>query len=202
MRPAVLVLVALIVAANFVIGSPLFNLGVTDNFQSNELSFPSIARFWWEQRAGPFWFNLWDTGMPLESTYFPLVPWLTAMLHAWTGLDFVRAYHLLLGVAFAATPLFFFLLARRLTQSTLAAAFGTALFCLVSTSAVLIPEIRSDLGSIFYSRRIHGVGFYGEGPHVFSLAFLPLAMFAFTGYGVRGTGYGVRGFSGCWPALS
>jgi hypothetical protein len=174
---------------------------VTHNFQSNELSFPAIAKFWWEWRAAPYWFNVWDTGMPLENTYFPLVPWLIAFIHGSAGMDFVHAYHLLLGLSFAASPLFVFLLARRLTQSTPASAIGTALYVFISTSAAVFPEIRSDLGSMFYSRRIYAIAFYGEGPHIFSLAFLPLAMFAFSGLGARGSGLGARG-SGLGASLA
>ena len=178
MRYAPAALLLLVAAGNCAIGFALFHLGITAHFHSNELSYPSLAKFWWEWRADPYWFPLWDLGMPLQNAYFPIVPWLTACTHALAGSDFVRSFHFLIGIAFAAFPLCFYLLALRLTRSPLAAAVGAALLAFVSTSAILFPEIRADLGSVFHSRRLHTIATYGESPHNFALAFLPLALLA------------------------
>ncbi len=160
------------------IASSLWDVGITRHFQSNELAFPSLAKYVWEWRHDPFWFSWWDIGMPLENAYLPLIPWLIAALHGITGVDYVRTYHAVLGIAYFLGTAGVYVLAKHLSRSSIAAGVAAAVYSFVSISAIIFPEIRDDLGSVLYSRRLHTIVFYGEGPHNVTVAILPFAILA------------------------
>jgi len=122
------------------------------------------------------WFPLWYGGIPFENTYPPLCHVVTAAVAAATGSSPAHAYHMVIAVLYALGPVTLFFLALRMSGSCVCGSASALFYSLVSPSAFLIPIVAQELGSIWRPRRLQSLVLYGEGPHVVSLSFLPLAL--------------------------
>jgi hypothetical protein len=74
------------------------------------------------RRAGdswlhPAWWPYWDSGIPFESTYTPLVPALAATWSAIRGVPHALAFQSVTGLVYCLAPLTLFLMAWLLTRA-------------------------------------------------------------------------------------
>ena len=68
---------------------------------------------------------------------------------------------------------------RTISGRTHVSFLAAVAFSLFSPCAWLVPRIREDVGGAWNLRRLQILAQYGEGPHITSLAFLPLAILFF-----------------------
>ena len=116
--------------------------------------------------------------MPFANTYQPLLHTVAAALSGASGVNAARAYHIVFALAYSLGPVAVFALAVRLT-GRVGVGFATGLvYSLVSPSALLMPAIARDLGTVFGARRLHAAVVYGDSPNVAALTLLPLALLA------------------------
>jgi len=167
----------------------LFKTEYLDQMKSIEGVFMALARYVRDHFSDTDWWPYWFCGMPFRNTYQPALPFTTAALSALTGLSPARAFHIVEAVIYALGPVTLYWLARRLSPSAGAGFAAALLYSLLSPSAWLIREIRADLGGAFFAQRMHTMVVYGDGPHVASLTFLPLALLALHEAIERGTAW-------------
>lgn len=148
------------------------------HMQSVEGAFVSIVRYTREHWPHLGWWPLWYCGMPFANTYQPLLHTVAAAVSGVSGFNAARAYHIVFALAYALGPVTLFALAMRLT-GRLGLSFVVGLvYSLCSPSAMLVPAIATDLGSVFAARRLHAAVVYGDSPNVAALTLLPLALLA------------------------
>ena len=169
---------ALLFFLNLALVWRLFKTEYLDEMKSIEGVFMALARYVRDHFSDTEWWPYWYCGMPFRNTYQPGLPYTTAAVSAITGLSPARSFHIVEAVLYALGPVTLYWLARRLSNSAAAGFAGGILYSLTSPSAWIIGEIRADLGGAFFAQRIHTMVSYGDGPHVTSLTFLPLALFA------------------------
>jgi hypothetical protein len=119
------------------------------------------------------WFPLWYGGIPFQDTYPPLLHFIVAAA-AWMppGL----AYHAVVAAVYAAAPAALYWSARRLGAAPASAFMAGVLYSLISPSCWLVREVRGDSFGWFGPRRLVTLVRYGEGPHLLSMLFLPVAI--------------------------
>jgi uncharacterized membrane protein len=128
--------------------------------------------------GGFSWWPLWHCGMPYQETYVPLVHLVVAAVASLAKISAAHAYHDVIGVAYSLGAVTLFLMAMRLGASRGAAFLAGLAYSLFSPSALLMPDVARDVGGWFYCRRLQVLTVYGEGPHVTSMALLPLVILA------------------------
>jgi hypothetical protein len=93
---------------NAYICADLFTAGFLNNLSSNEGAFVSIARFFQLHPLDFAWFPWFNSGMPIENAYQPLMPVLAALAGAISGAPLEKAFHFVLAVAWCAGPVTLF----------------------------------------------------------------------------------------------
>ena len=166
---------ALLLALNVVLCFPLFRIEYLDDFQSNEGSWTTFARFLIRYWPHVRWFPWTDGGMPIESTYLPLVQTLTAIGAAILHSSPALVFHFLSATAYALAPVSLFLLASSFSGRT-APAFSAALLWSLFSPSLIFPKMLADAGSLLAMRRLQNVVYWGETPHDVALALFPLAL--------------------------
>ena len=170
--------VLLIVALNLFICRRLLLVEYLDQMGSIEAAYIGLSR-WILERPGELgWFPLWYGGIPFQNTYPPLLHMLVAATAALFSVSPARAHHLVGGVAYIFGPVTLYWLARTLSGNRLRSLVAALAYSLVAPSGLLIPAVAQDMGGAFGPRRLQALVVYGEGPHVLSLALLPLAVLA------------------------
>ncbi len=161
---------------NLCLAGRLLTIPYLDQMGSIESTHIALSRWTLENWGDLSWFPLWYGGIPFECTYMPLLPRVTAIIAALTGLIPSHAYHAVTAVFYSLGPVTLYALALHLCRSR-ACSFAAGLFySLVSTSAFLIPAVRYDVGGLWHARRLQALVQYGEGPHIVSMTLLPLAV--------------------------
>ena len=157
----------------------LFWIDYLIHMQSVEGAFVSIVRYTREHWPHLGWWPLWYCGMPFANTYQPLLHTVAAAVSGAVGRE-RRA-----GVS------------HRVRAGVRAGTGGVVCACdaadgtprsglrrqvssysLCSPSALLMPAIARDLGTLFGARRLHAAVVYGDSPNVAALTLLPLALLA------------------------
>jgi hypothetical protein len=159
-------------------------LEYTNRLDSIEWVYIALARHyrewgWQTLRGAAEWFPWWYNGVPIENTYPPFLPWMTAFCGAWLEVSNGRAYHLTTAFFFVLGPLALYSLAWRWTASRWAALLAAGFYSCLSASAMALPSVAGDLNSLWLNQRVNVLARYGEGPHVASLSMLPLVLWAF-----------------------
>ncbi len=174
-----LLLAIALFALNFYICHELFWIEYTRHMGSIEGAFIGIARWVTHHWSDLTWFPLWYGGVPYQNTYPPLLHLCVAACSTLTGISVAHAYHFLTALAYCLGPVAVFALAMYCSGSRWTAFAAGLMYSTLSFSAWIQPEIRIDLGSALFPRRLQTLVYYGEGPHVSSLLLLPLAIVAF-----------------------
>jgi hypothetical protein len=168
-------------AVNALLCGPLFGIAYLDDFQSNEGTFITFARFLSAHWPHVRWFPWFNAGMPFENTYLPLTSFATAAIAAAAHCSPAHALHILAALAYSLAPVFLYLFAARLSGRRAASLAAALLWSLFSPS-ILIPRILEDLGTPWGLRRLQNIVFYGETPHNLALCLLPAALLLLARY--------------------
>jgi hypothetical protein len=161
---------------NALICAPLYRVEYLDQMSSVEGVFIALARYMRDHAGDLYWCPLWFGGMPFQNTYPPLLHALVALVSATVRISPALAYHAVTAFFYCLGPVTLFWLLKKLTGRTAPSFAAGLLYSLFSPSAALLPEIRADIGGLLHARRLQCVVHYGEGPHVASLALIPLAI--------------------------
>jgi hypothetical protein len=167
---------AVLLILNVSIAAKLFGVEYSAYLESNEGTFIAIARQIAAHPQDLLWWPLWDCGLPFQNTYLPLLHLLVGFFSRITGHSPALSFHQVAAAFFCLAPVCAYLMALGITGKPIASFFAALAYSVISPCALLIPAIRRDLGGAFSLRRMQILGFYGEGPHTASLAFIPLAI--------------------------
>lgn len=173
MWPALILLIV-----NIAVAWPLFHveyLSQTGTGEPLTLAYARYARDHWPDLG---WCRFWYAGMPFQNAYVPALHLTVAALSYFAHLSVARAFHLVVASMYSLGPVMLFFMAFRLTRTATWSFIAALLYSLISPSAFLVPEIRNDLGSLFWDQRLHTMVVYSDNPHVSALALLPLAILA------------------------
>jgi hypothetical protein len=161
---------------NAYICADLFTAGFLNNLSSNEGAFVSIARFF---QLHPFdfaWFPWFNSGMPIENAYQPLLPVLAALAGAVSGAPLEKAFHFVLAVAWCAGPVTLFWFVYDWSESLTSGAVAALVYTLASPAEWFIPILRIHEPGGAGSLRLFNLIRYAEDPHIVALTLLPLAL--------------------------
>ena len=154
----------------------LFTIEFLHQLQSNDPTFASLSRFYRDHWRDLRWFPWFDGGMPIENGYMPLVLAVTAALGKLTTLSIERSYHVVLAFAYCCGPVTLFWFAYEWSESLALGSLAGILFSLVSPIAFILPKLRVNPWGVWAAQRLYYLIVYGEGPHVVTLALLPVAL--------------------------
>ncbi len=161
---------------NALVAHRLFTLEYSAHFESNEGTFIAIARLMAAHPTDLLWWPFWDAGIPFVNTYLPLLHAIVAAFSRLSGASPALSFHAVSAFFYCAGPVTLFLMAAALSRRTAPSFLAALLYSLTSLSSLLIPAVAADAGGLWNARRLQILGFYGEGPHIATLAFLPLAI--------------------------
>jgi hypothetical protein len=154
----------------------LFFTEYTEHFGSVEPFFFTIARqirLHWPDLG---WWPAWNTGMPFDYTYQPLLHYVVAALSALSGWPEGRSYHFVVGTLCAAAPATVYALMLRFTGRPWVSLVAGLAYTFWSPTAVLIEKAATDMGAWWYPRRLFTAIAWADAPHVVGLALIPLAI--------------------------
>lgn len=163
-----------LLAVNVYLIRELFTTEYTKHLDSIEAAYISISHMIMSHWHDRLWWPLWYCGIPFQNTYPPLLHNLVAAVADLGGMSAALAHHAVTAAMYCLGPVTLFFLALRLSGSRAAAFAAALLLSVFSTSAVLIPSVRHDMGTIFGPRKLHALLQYGEGPHITSMTLLPI----------------------------
>lgn len=170
-------LVSLIFIAylNFVLIRYWFVGEFNQNLGSIEISYIQMAKFWVESQ-GATWQPLWYLGYPWHVFYTPLLPFFEVLLHQVLNFSFAHAYRVLTGAGYILVPVSVYLFVWQIGKSKIGALISALFYSFVpSIIALIFNEVAQDtLSGSWEPRRFAILVRWGEGPHTFSLIFLPL----------------------------
>jgi hypothetical protein len=122
------------------------------------------------------WWPYWNLGIPFENTYLPLLHALVGLFSRLSGVSIPHAYHAVSGMFYCLEAVTLFLLGAFLSGRIAYSFVGGLLYSVTSPASILFKAIRDDAGGFRNARRLQVLAQYGEGPHMTTLAFLPLAL--------------------------
>ncbi len=157
---------------------PYFKAKYTDKWASIESTFISDARFLADHWPHPQWQPLWYTGTRFDYIYPPALRYGTAAISKVIGYWPVKAYHFYVSFFYAVGIAGVYLLIRIGSGSRGAAYLGGIATALMSPIFLFMPRFRGDAWKL-QPQRLGVLVRYGEGPHMSSLALVPIAL-AFT----------------------
>jgi hypothetical protein len=152
---------------------PLFRLNYLDNWGSIESTFIADARMLQENWLHHLWQPVWYLGTRSDYVYPPGLRYGPAILGWLLHISVAHAYHILIALCYAFGIAAIYLFVRVTTGSRGAAWLAAAGVALVSPCFLLGPDLRSD-SPFDVPWRLHVLMTYGEGPHISSIAFLPM----------------------------
>ncbi|MDP8981400.1 MAG: hypothetical protein M3O35_12515 [Acidobacteriota bacterium] len=148
----------------------------TKQLQSNEGTFIAISRMMRDHPGDLLWWPMWNMGIPFHHTYFPLLHALGAALSALAGVHEARAFHQVTALFYCLGPVTLFWLAARVSGRLAPSFAGALAYSLLSPASWLVQAIAGDVGGIWKPRRLQVLVYYGEGPHITSLALFGVAL--------------------------
>ncbi len=169
-------LAAALFLVNAYVVHELFLTEYTAQMGSIEAAFIAIARYAMDNWRDLTWFPLWYGGIPYQNTYQPLLHLTVAAVAKLSGSSPALAYHAVTATTYCLGPVTLFWLAWKLSGSRAYSFLAALLYSVFSPSALLISAVRHDMGSVFNPRRLQALVQFGEGPHVTSMALLPVAV--------------------------
>lgn len=173
--------VILISWVNYEVISAWFGKNGPANIGSIEVSYVSMGRFLKDFGlpfpGGSSWMPFWYFGFPFDLFYTPLLPLLEAFLHGALGMPLWETYRFLTGVAYILSPISVFFLGWQLSKRVVGGLIAGLLYSVGPTIFYFLnSEVAGDkFSSAFWDpRRFTILVRWGEGPHLFSLIFVPL----------------------------
>lgn len=166
----------LLLAVNVAVAHRLFTLEYSAHLESNEGSFMAIGRIMAAHPQDLLWWPFWDAGIPFQHTYLPLLPAMVAVFSRCTGCSPALSFHAVAAFFYCFGAVTLFWLASLMSKQPGPSFCAALLYSLVSPVNFLSRVIRADNGGIWNARRLQILGYYGEGPHIVTVAFLPVAV--------------------------
>ena len=166
----------LLLALNVAVAHRLFTLEYSAHLESNEGSFMAIARIMAAHPLDLLWWPFWDAGLPFQHTYLPLLPALVAVFSRSTGCSPALSFHAVAAFFYCFGAVTLFWLASAMSKQPGPSFCAALLYSLVSPIDFLSRAIRADNGGLWNARRLQILGYYGEGPHITTVALLPVAV--------------------------
>jgi hypothetical protein len=163
-------------AINVYVCRELFTIEYLRQMGSIESVFITLARYARDNWSDLSWFPLWYNGIPYQNSYPPLMHLVVAAVSAAMRWSPALAYHATAGFVYCAGPVTLFWLCCRLSRRMSASFFAGVIFSFVSPAAMLIGDVRSDLGSVMRPRRLQTLIVYGEDPHLMGLTLLAISI--------------------------
>jgi hypothetical protein len=163
----------LLYAIAIVLVFPLFRIEYLNNWPSIEATFIADARLLTENWPQHLWQPLWYGGTRADYVYPPGLRYGGALLSALLGTSHAHAYHILIALTYAFGIVATYLWTRTVTGRRGAAWLAALGVALLSPSFLVMADLRQD-SPFMVPWRLHVLVRYGEGPHVSSLAVLPL----------------------------
>lgn len=175
-----LVLPLAILAFNIFLFYPWFSGEGPANLGSIEVSYVWMAKSLVQNQPHLSWAPVWYLGFPFHLFYTPVLPVLTALLNSFGQISLWHAYRILTGAGLVLAPVSLYFMILSITRHRLAALASGILYSVIpSIFYFILPsgEVRADTfsSSLPDPRRVVNLARWGEGPHIFSLIFLPLA---------------------------
>ncbi len=168
---------AALYAINAYVVRELFHAGFIRTMGSVEGSYIAISRAAMSNWHDMLWWPWWFSGMPWQNVYQPGFPLTVAALARLSHTTPVVSYHALAAFFYCLGPATLLVLCYALTRSTVYS-FAAGLFYSSFSPSVILPVVRHDINGVFRPRRFQSEVHYGEGPHVATLALLPLVILA------------------------
>ena len=167
---------AVLAAVNLYVCRGAFYTPSTGHFNSMHGEWMALARLGNFTSWKPQWWPWWGAGVPLEYTYAPLVPALTAALARFEHNAYDLAFNQLSAIVYCALPIFFYLGSWRLSGKP-GRSFVAALACsLLTPFNLLMPDTTFHWSSVRDARRFVLVFEWDDLPHLLSLSLLPLGV--------------------------
>lgn len=172
-----LVIPAIIIILNYFLIWPQFHGIHTQHIDSIEISYIQMAKFLSDLAGHASWQPFWYFGFPMYVFYTPLLPFAELILGKLTGIEFATAYRILTGTAYIIGPASLYFFVWRLTKRKIGGMVAAAAYSFLPTIfAAVFNDVKGDyLATILEPRRYTIFIRWGEGPHIFSLVFVPLA---------------------------
>ncbi len=167
-----------LLALNVFFTKELFTLEYSQYMGSIEAAFISISRYMLENWRDLTWFPLWYGGIPFQNTYPPLLHAIVAVTAGVFRISPALAHHAVTACMYCAGPVTLYFLAARLTGSRWSGFWAGWMYSIFSPSYFLMASVRSGMGGQPGPRRLQTLVCFGEGPHITSLALLPVALLA------------------------
>ena len=143
---------------------------------SIEGAFIGLARYIRDHFPDLDWMPLWYAGTPFPDTYTPLLHVNVAAVSGVAHISAGLAYHAVTAAFYTLGPVALYWALGRMGASRMAAFASAVGYSLFSPTIWLIPSMRHDSGGWFAPCRLDAMVRWGEGPHIASLALLPLAI--------------------------
>jgi hypothetical protein len=161
---------------NALISWRLFKLEYSRFMGSIEGAYIGISRHILNSGGDLGWWGAWYGGIPFQNSYPPLLHYLVAAA-AWLGhISVARSHHIVTALFFSLGPVAAYWTAKRITGRPNESFLAALLYSVLAPSGLLIPAIALDMGGAWNARRLQALVVYGDGPHIASLALLPLAV--------------------------
>jgi hypothetical protein len=173
-RPYLYLLV--IVWINVYICRETFYTEATGHYNSMHgewLALARLADFSWFHAS---WWPWWGAGAPLEYTYAPLVPMLTAFMAWVTHHSASFSFDQLTGAVYCLTPALLYLVSWRISGHAGYSFMAAIAASLLSPYEWIVPDERFRWSSWLYSRRMMLAFDWDEVPHLITIALLPVAL--------------------------
>jgi hypothetical protein len=154
----------------------LFSAEFLNNLSSNDGGFISVARFFEQHGTGGGWFPWFNTGMPIENAYQPLLPVIAAVTGRLSGWPIARAFHFVLAVFYCLGPVALFWFAWDWSESLFISFVAGIAYTLTSPAELLIPMLRIHSSHLWGGLRLFNQVIYAEDSHN---AAVPLLLLAF-----------------------
>lgn len=162
-------------ALNAAICWPLFGIEYLDDFQSNEGSWITFAKFLLQNWPHASWFPWFDAGMPFENTYLPGVSAIVAMASIVGHCSPAHAFHFVAALAFSLAPVSLFLFALGVS-GRLAPSVSAAVLWSVFSPSIIFPKAVLEMGTPWGIRRLRDIVYWGDTPHNVAICLLPVSL--------------------------
>jgi hypothetical protein len=167
----------LVYALTAILVFPVFRLNYLNRWASIESTFIADGRMLRENWPHYLWQPVWYCGTRADYLYPPGVRSGAALLSALLHTGFAHGYHILIGLFYAFGIVAVYLWTRYAGGFRSAAWLAAAGVALISPCFLVVHDLRMD-SPWLVPWRLHVLMTYGEGPHISSLAVLPIIWLA------------------------
>jgi len=174
---------AVILSINFYICRELFTAPAA-HMNSMQGFWVAIAKHAGDSWLHSNWWPFWDSGIPFEFTYAPLIPFL---ISAWSwirGIPHELALQSITACVYCLAPLSLFLMAWLMTRAPGCSFLAALFYSLVSPTQIIVPDAEFAWRHFWDARRLYLVAVWDDTPHLTALALLPMVIL-FLAFAIR-----------------